>query len=319
MINYYIFNGDADGLCATVQLLQAETAEAETATPEYITGVKRDISLLEKIDHLQAANITVMDIAVEKNLQPLNLLLEQGCRIRWFDHHVSEDLPGHKGFEPHINTSPEINTSLLVAQYLGDPDSAWAIVGLFGDNSPEPALAISRRLNLSEADIGKLRELGELLNYNAYGESIDDLHFHPVDVLEKMRSHLDPFTFCEKEAVFSTLKKGFQADMGLADAADRLTDGIVCFPAEKWARRVIGVFANSLAREEPEKAHAILVENADRDLVVSVRAAVTGDKSAAVFCKQFPTGGGRTKAAGINLLPKAQLPDFIQKFETYFC
>ena len=33
---------------------------------------------------------------------------------------------------------------------------------------------------------------------------------------------------------------------------------------------------------------------------------------------QFPTGGGREKAAGINELPKSELINFISKFEEVY-
>jgi hypothetical protein len=44
------FNGDADGLCALHQLRLAEPAESEL-----VTGVKRDIQLLERIRDIRAS------------------------------------------------------------------------------------------------------------------------------------------------------------------------------------------------------------------------------------------------------------------------
>ena len=45
MADYDVFNGDADGICALVQLRQLEPRSATL-----VTGVKRDIQLLQKID-----------------------------------------------------------------------------------------------------------------------------------------------------------------------------------------------------------------------------------------------------------------------------
>jgi hypothetical protein len=40
--------------------------------------------------------------------------------------------------------------------------------------------------------------------------------------------------------------------------------------------------------------------------------------SAEVFCRRFPTGGGRRTAAGINHLPTEELEAFAQAFEEQF-
>jgi hypothetical protein len=48
---------------------------------------------------------------------------------------------------------------------------------------------------------------------------------------------------------------------------------------------------------------------------VSVRAPLARKHGASKLCSQFPTGGGREAAAGINDLPADQLNQFIDKFE----
>jgi hypothetical protein len=45
-----------------------------------------------------------------------------------------------------------------------------------------PPRACCRPLNLSDAQLDQLRELGECLNYNGYGDSLADLHFHPAEL-----------------------------------------------------------------------------------------------------------------------------------------
>ena len=46
-MNYDVFNGDADGICALLQLRLAEPREAQL-----VTGVKRDINLLSRVEAL---------------------------------------------------------------------------------------------------------------------------------------------------------------------------------------------------------------------------------------------------------------------------
>ncbi|MDO7653395.1 MAG: DHH family phosphoesterase, partial [Porticoccus sp.] len=50
----------------------------------------------------------------------------------------------------------------------------------------------------------------------------------------------------------------------------------------------------------------------------SIRAPLSDKVGAADLCRQFPTGGGREAAAGINDLPKEMLGKFIASFETQY-
>jgi hypothetical protein len=86
-------------------------------------------------------------------------------------------------------------------------------------------------------------------------------------------------------------------------------------PDEPWARRVSGVFGNSLANQYPSRAHAVITEKANRHYLVSVRAPLNNKSGAGNLCSQFPSGGGREAAAGINDLPLDQLALFLDKFE----
>ena len=61
-MNYDIFNGDADGICALLQLRKAEPRDAVL-----ITGVKRDINLLAKVDAAAGDQITVLDVSMDTN------------------------------------------------------------------------------------------------------------------------------------------------------------------------------------------------------------------------------------------------------------
>jgi hypothetical protein len=93
---------------------------------------------------------------------------------------------------------------------------------------------------------------------------------------------------------------------------------LVRFPAQAWARRMMGVYANQLANENPAVATGVLVPNADGTLRVSIRVPITSPTTAADLCRGFPTGGGRANAAGINTLPEAELPRFLEAFRYAF-
>jgi len=163
-----------------------------------------------------------------------------------------------------------------------------------------------------------LQSLGECLNYNGYGETLDDLFFDPAELYRQLRPYADPFAFIAESAAYQTLNTGYQSDMARAVAVNaaetRASGRVFMLPAEKWARRISGVFGNQLAVESPTQAHAVLTAKADGGYVVSVRAPMVAKSGADTLCSQFETGGGRKGAAGINHLPEAELSRFNAAF-----
>lgn len=93
---------------------------------------------------------------------------------------------------------------------------------------------------------------------------------------------------------------------------------IVLLPDKKWARRVSGVFGNELANKFPDRAHAIITEKNKENYQVSIRAPLNRKEGADLLASQFPTGGGRKAAAGINELQKDQLDLFISAMQQQF-
>jgi hypothetical protein len=59
----------------------------------------------------------------------------------------------------------------------------------------------------------------------------------------------------------------------------------------------------------------VLTAKANGNYLVSVRAPLHNKQGAATLCRQFPTGGGREAAAGINDLPADMLTAFIDAFK----
>ena len=312
-----VFNGDADGICALHQLRLTDPIDSEL-----VTGPKRDISLLRRVKAGAGDRVTVLDIALSKNREALDRLLEAGAYVRYFDHHQPGDIPGHPHFEPHIDTDANMCTSMLVNQALQGRQLVWAVTAAFGDNLADAARQAALPLNLSVEKLAKLKSLGECLNYNGYGETLDDLFFNPAELYRQLRPFADPFAFIAESPVYQTLKTGFQSDMARAIAVNpaetRTAGRIFMLPAEKWARRISGVFGNQLAVESPAQAHAVLTAKPDGGYVVSVRAPLRTKSGADELCSQFDTGGGRKGAAGINHLAESEVGRFIAKFYAVF-
>jgi len=314
--DFDVFNGDADGICALHQLRLSEPREATL-----VTGVKRDIALLERVDARDGDRVTVLDVSLKTNREALLRLLDAGARVEYFDHHQAGDIPAHPNLLAHIDTSAEVCTSLLVNRHLAGRHLVWAVVAAFGDNLADVARREAAPLGLGASALSELQTLGECLNYNGYGESPEDLFFHPAELYRELHQYADPFSFMRETATFQTLSRGYAQDMGQARAMQptHANDvGVVyVLPNAAWARRVSGVFGNDLAVGAPHLAHAVLTQK-DSGYLVSVRAPVSVRQGADTLCAQFETGGGRKGAAGINYLPERELPRFLQLFDTTF-
>ena len=313
-----VFNGDADGICALHQL------RLITPRPEalLITGVKRDIELLARLQHVKNCEITVLDISLDRNRAALLALLAENNRILYIDHHFCGEVPAAANLEVHIDPQPRTCTSIIVDALLQGARRPWAIVGAFGDNLDEVALGLAASLPLSSSDIAALQETGILLNYNGYGAQADDLFFPPDELYRQVSAYEDPLLFHCQSPALRTLRQGYEDDMFLAREFHPVQESehgrIFLLPDEPWARRVAGVFSNTLARQAPGKAHGLVTPNSDGSLRISVRAPLNNPTGADQLCRRFPTGGGRAAAAGINQLPREQAAEFMQAFMALF-
>lgn len=317
-MRFDVFNGDADGLCALQQFRLAHPGDSRL-----VTGVKRDIALLKQVDAAAGDQVNVFDISLDKNREALEALLAKGVQVSYYDHHFAGEIPEGEHFAAHIDTASDICTALIVDGVLQGRYRAWAVVGAFGDNFDAAARRAAAGLDLDDEQLGLLRELGIYLNYNGYGATVEDLHFPPAELSRRMAPYEDPLQFIEREAeVFETLRRGSQQDFARAEAtAPALqtdTVAVYRFPAEPWARRVSGVFSNQLATAHPDRAHALLTELPQGGYVVSVRAPLNNKTGADDLCRQFPTGGGRKAAAGINELPAAMYEAFVTAFKSIY-
>jgi single-stranded DNA-specific DHH superfamily exonuclease len=319
-MNYYdVFNGDADGICALIQLrLAAPRASI------LITGVKRDVALAGRVPAEVPAAITILDISLDKNRTAVDKLLSAGSSIFYVDHHFpGDDLPDATDFKALIDTQPTTCTSLLVDQHLEGRFHNWAIAAAFGDNLNEVAEELAINAGLSPEETEALKTLGICINYNGYGSNVEDLHFHPANLYREFVEFSDPIELIASNPMtWQKLRDGYKEDMAQGLASPILKESasslVVKLPDEAWARRVSGVLGNELANRNPDKACAIVTETADTGYQVSIRAPLTNRCGADELARQFPTGGGRKAAAGINALPGEQLEAFLDSMARFW-
>lgn len=317
MTAFDIFNGDADGICALQQLRLQSPRDAVL-----ITGMKREIDLLRRADVGVGDDVTVLDVSLDKNRQALLDVLAAGARVFYADHHYPGDIPEHDKFECHIDVDANTCTSLIINAHLQGAEAKWAVVGAFGDNFDQAAIDLGKQIGLGDDELASLQQLGICLNYNGYGFELEDLLYHPVELYSLVRPYQNPLDFIANESGYARLLEQYQSDMTASGNAEAESvsesAAIYLLPNQTWAKRIVGVMGNDLAKQNPDKAHALLVDMGNGHYRVSVRAAYRIKDGADVFCRQFAGGGGRKAAAGINQLPAADLPRFIEMFHQQF-
>jgi len=318
MADYDVFNGDADGICALLQLRFAEPREAQL-----VTGVKREIDLLNRVYPAADDRITVLDISLDKNREGLNRALDVGAQVFYVDHHFAGAVPASASLKSLINEAPDVCTSVLIDHYLRGAYREWAVVGTFGDNLKHTANGLIKNLYFSAEQVTLLENLGIYINYNGYGANLEELHFAPDQLYRLLSQYRSPFDFvADNSADFQKLEQGYHQDIEAVQSTVALvaSDEIAAFvlPNEPWARRVSGVFSNQLANDNRARGHALLTVKPNGNYLVSVRAPLNNKKGAAALCMQFPTAGGREAAAGINDLPADMLAKFLDQLKKAF-
>lgn len=307
-----VFNGDADGLCALRQL-----ALAEGLDPLLVTGCKREIELLGRVTATATDRLTVLDVSLDRNRVALEAALSSGASVRYFDHHFPGVIPVHPRLLVRIDTSGDTCTSVLVDRFVQGRFRRWAITGAYGDNLVDTAEHLADTLALAPADRATLRALGESLNYNAYGDRVEDLRIHPADLYRRLAAFDDPLAFARTDPVADALSRAREADLALALAVAPRVDAEHCvvveLPAAPWSRRVLGAMAHHVAGQRPQRACAVLAPSAVDTYAVSLRVPPGRATDAHSIARRFG-GGGRAGAAGIDGLPAATTSLFINAF-----
>ena len=317
MANYDVFNGDTDGIFAWHQLRLVHPRDATI-----VTGVKRDVDLVSRVNAGDGDLVTVMDVSHAKNRKDVQRLLDSGAIVEYFDHHDPSELIAHPNITYHINTEPNISTGLIVNSYVKGKNCLWSIATAFGDNHIELAINMAKSEGLDDEQINLLKQIGLVVNYNSYGQTADDLFYSPEEIAEAVKAcGSDVFRFTEQSDIFSTLLENFSNDMASAGCQEPYSiseNGVIyTLPNEVWTHRIMGSFSNHLVSTNKDLACAISVLNSDGTYRISVRSSINNPHGAGDLCKKFG-GGGREKAAGINNLPESELEEFKEEFEGTF-
>ena len=317
MTNYDVFNGDTDGIFAWHQLRLAYPRDAKI-----VTGVKRDVNLASKIEVEEGDLVTIMDVSHAKNRKDVQRILNSGAIVEYFDHHDPKELIEHPNITYHINTEPNISTGLIVNSHVNGENCLWSIATAFGDNHIDLATKMATNEGLNDEEILVLKQIGLVVNYNSYGQTVEDLFYTPEEIAQAAKAcGPDIFKFLEQEDIFSTLLKNFNADMKSAACQEpfaiRENGGSYTLPNEAWTHRIMGSFSNNLVSTNKDLACAIAVLNSDGTYRISVRSSINNPHGAGNLCGKFG-GGGREKAGGINNLPDSEMVNFKAEFEKVF-
>lgn len=314
-VAYDVFNGDADGICALHQLRLLHPRDSVL-----VTGVKREIDLLRRVPQ-GMHTLTVLDVSFDANRDAIRALLDSGATIDFTDHHAATERFDHPGLIFHWDDSPDVCTSLLVSQRIDHQHLDWAIAAAYGDNLDTVAHRLAAHHGMSAQQRTQLAELGTLLNYNAYGETVDDLHYPPEQLFRAVHAYRVAQEFIDCAPEFIALREGFRSDTAhaaqLQPHASRAQGAVYLLPDAPWARRMSGIVANRVASAGAGQAFAVAVPRSDGRLTISVRSAQPDRAPAYRFCEHYG-GGGRRLAAGINDLEPSQWTSFVSAFFDYF-
>jgi hypothetical protein len=307
-----VCNGDADGMCAVRQWRMHQPGAAAL-----VTGLKREIDLLQRVPVDAADEVLVCDLSLRRNREALLRLLAAGVRVHYFDHHAAGDVPSHALLDVHLDMGSAICSSLLMDRHLGGRFRSWALVGAYGDNLSTVADPMAVAAGIDAGDRAALRRLGEAINYNAYGEDEADVTIAPARLYALMAQHADPLQLA-CDPIIDAIDRLRRVDLAQALACKphwaSARACVLVLPDARWSRRVIGCLANELANAHPHQAHAILKTTGAGDFVASVRAPQIAPHGASEFCARFG-GAGRAAAGGIDHLPAQDLQRFIEAFD----
>lgn len=316
----FVFNGDADGLVGQ-HILGLELGAPDLR----VTGLKRDIRLLHRLPPMESGHVHAIDISLRQNLEALPALLSQGnVKVTWYDHHDPGEPAAHPNLTLHVNQAPDTCTGAIVNAVCGHRHPLWAAMAAFGDGLPATGMALLAAGGADEESAKAIREAGILLNYNAYGESADDVLYVPADLALRMEPFASAPEFAREADCIRPLAERFAEDgerfHSLPPLLEEGSARIILVPDEAWGRRYAATWANERILSRPHEALAMIHPRKEGGYLVSIRASrgKQAKASAADLAGEFPTGGGRKLAAGINDLPADQLGRFVARFREFF-
>ncbi|WP_114788015.1 DHH family phosphoesterase [Vibrio tetraodonis] len=317
-MHYDVFNGDADGIISLLQLRLAAPKKAVL-----VTGLKRDIKLLDALHCRLGDTLTVLDISMRSNMAGLKQILASGASVFYADHHQAGSIPQDPNLDAHIDLDANVCTALIIDKLLRGRFHHWAIVAAYGDNLCAKADELAIAAGFDTAERAQLSELGKLINYNGYGASLEDLNFLPDELYRRLLAYENPFAVIgDPLSPYPVLRESYQQDFNQVISIPPLHQShcllVVELPDSAASRRISGVYGNWLSNQSPDLGHIVLTHNQDGSFKVSLRAPSNNRCGAGDLCAQFISGGGRAGSGGINTLVKAQLPLLISKVEKFY-
>ena len=258
MTLFYAFNGDADGLCALQQLRLADPRDATL-----VTGVKRDIQLLRRVNAAAGDEVTVLDISLDQNRDDLLPAAGSGR----FGSLFRPPLRGRAAAAPRTSRRTSRNrptsararwsTAISPAAIARGPSSRPSATTCRSSPSrwPRPPASTRRRPPRwsGSASASTTTPTGMP---SAISASIPRIWRSRC-----CRSRI-PMEFVRRSPAYARLGARYEEDMQQARALKpaRQVPGatMVVLPDEAWARRAIGVLANELTQAQPDCAIAIL-------------------------------------------------------------
>ena len=268
---------------------------------------------------------TVLDVSLDVNRAgAAGAARRPASPVRYFDHHFAGEVPAHPRLEAHLDLEPQ---RLHQPARRPLPRRAGSAAGRWSGRS---ATAWSRRrarwraaAGLAPAAAERLQELGVAINYNAYGETIADLHVAARragrgDGALRRSAGLRR-ALADLPAPRRGVPRGHGAGAPARARAPGRGRGRV-----RAARRGLGAARQRHAGQRPRQGPRRAAPSPssrrrpEGGYLVSVRVPRESSVSAEAFCRTFPTGGGRRTAAGINHLPGEELETFATAFEAQF-
>lgn len=315
-MEYDFFNGDADGIISLHQYRMLVPNESVK-----FTGVKRDVELLRHVLEQDICHqlLNVFDVSMKSNHIHIIEALRNCNHMRWFDHHDPGDFDYGNDVRSVIDTDPNTCTAIIVDEYISRKYTDWTIAAAYGDNLHKTAKRIGS--HLSDEQHQTLKHVGEVINYNGYGRTEQDLIAHPLDVFNDLHEYVSPFEYADTSELFAKIDAQMLLDQDEVNNSVTLLDKtfgkVVRLPDSISSIRYSGIYSNQLATDNPDMAFVILT-TVPHGYRASIRAPLNRPTGAGALASQFNTGGGREKAAGINLLKEDQLETLFDKFEQAF-
>ena len=303
-----VCNGDADGLCS---LLQWRLHEPRIST--LVAGLRRDVGLLARVHARSGDEVLVCDLPMDCNRSALRRLLDCGATVQYFDHHVADEVTRHPRLRATVDFSRGVCTSLLVDRVLGGRYRGWAVVGAYGKNLTTVANGLALGMGLGAQARVRLRQLGELISYNACGVDEADATIAPAHLYEVLSRYSDPLDCLEAETVVQDLDVARQEDLSHAFAlAPYWQDAhasVYMLPDTAWSRRVAGCVDKQFSVAEPQRASAVLRSKGDGRFHASVRAPLGAPENVGESL-----AGGRSAHWVVDDLPAGEVDHFIRSF-----